>query len=255
MPIHLLRIPLDAQKLYAFARRSSASASDYDEGYAVHALFAALFDHGAKSGAHVAPKPFHVKHSGQRTLDVLGYGPEDHAALAHRARAFADPVAWGACDLDGMASKPMPEAFPASSRLAFSVRVCPIRRIAKRGPMKRDRAEVDAFLAAAWEVGPEVVLDREAVYRAWLDAEMAKDGAARVLEASMTTFRLDQFHRRTHGEHRKGHGTQRPDVTFAGELEVGDPAAFARRLARGVGRHRAFGFGMLLLLPPERRTE
>jgi CRISPR system Cascade subunit CasE len=30
---------------------------------------------------------------------------------------------------------------------------------------------------------------------------------------------------------------------------VADPAAFAQLLARGVGRHRAFGLGMLLLRP------
>jgi len=31
---------------------------------------------------------------------------------------------------------------------------------------------------------------------------------------------------------------------------VRDPTGFAALLARGVGRHRAFGFGMLLLRPP-----
>jgi CRISPR system Cascade subunit CasE len=35
-----------------------------------------------------------------------------------------------------------------------------------------------------------------------------------------------------------------------GELTVADPDAFSALLARGVGRHRAFGYGMLLLRPP-----
>jgi len=34
-----------------------------------------------------------------------------------------------------------------------------------------------------------------------------------------------------------------------GVLQVRDSAAFAALLARGIGRHRAFGFGMLLLKP------
>jgi CRISPR system Cascade subunit CasE len=43
---------------------------------------------------------------------------------------------------------------------------------------------------------------------------------------------------------------RRPDATFRGTLRVDDPARFAAAaLARGVGRHRAFGFGMLLLRP------
>lgn len=253
-PLHLVRFGLDAQKLYAFARRSRAAARDFDEGYAVHALFAALFDHQAPEDARVAPKPFHVVDPRCRTLDVLGYAMLDHRALAERAKTFADPLAWGVCDLDGIASKPMPSAFEAGMRLGFSVRVCPVRRIAKRGPMQRDRAEVDAFLARSWEVGPDVPLDRQDVYRAWLCEELAKEGAAKVLDTSMTNFQLGALHRRAHGQEGKAHRTARPDVTFEGALEVGDPAGFVQRLARGVGRHRAFGFGMLLLRPAPHRV-
>ena len=36
---------------------------------------------------------------------------------------------------------------------------------------------------------------------------------------------------------------------MTGELEVGDSERFLHLLARGVGRHRTFGFGMLLLRP------
>jgi CRISPR system Cascade subunit CasE len=36
---------------------------------------------------------------------------------------------------------------------------------------------------------------------------------------------------------------------FSGLLQVEDAAAFTALLARGIGRHRAFGFGMLLLKP------
>ena len=253
-PLHLVRFGIDAQKLYAFARRSrAAAAGDFDDGYAVHALLAALFDHGAAEDARVAPTPFRVLEPTHRTLDVLGYAGLDHHALANRAAAFADPLAWGVCDLEGMASKPMPSTFEAGTRLGFSVRVCPVRRIAKRGPMTSNRAEVDAFLAQSWEVGDRnVPLDRGEVYRAWLAEELAKEGAATLVEASLGSFQLGRLHRRTHGDNRKGHRTQRPDVTFDGVLQVGDPAAFMRRLARGVGRHRAFGFGMLLLRPAGR---
>jgi len=34
---------------------------------------------------------------------------------------------------------------------------------------------------------------------------------------------------------------------IGGTLSVRDPEAFAAALAAGVGRHKAFGFGMLLL--------
>jgi CRISPR system Cascade subunit CasE len=41
-----------------------------------------------------------------------------------------------------------------------------------------------------------------------------------------------------------------PDAVVTGTLVVRDPARFAEALARGIGRFRAFGFGMLLLSPP-----
>jgi CRISPR system Cascade subunit CasE len=40
-----------------------------------------------------------------------------------------------------------------------------------------------------------------------------------------------------------------PDASFSGVLVVEDPEKFAGLLAHGVGRHAAFGYGMLLLRP------
>jgi CRISPR system Cascade subunit CasE len=250
--LHLVRCRLNTQRLYAFARRSrAANVREFDTGYAVHALFAALFDHGAPADARVAPKPFHIAEAGGHTLDVLGYAHMGHSELEDRATTFGDPSAWGVCDLAELASKPMPSAFEPGTRLGFSVRACPVQRIAKRGPMDRDRAEVDAFLARSWEVGANVPLTRHEVYRAWLEDDLGKEGAARILDAAVTSFRLGRLHRRTQGAERRGHLTARPDVTFEGTLEVASADAFMHRLARGVGRHRAFGFGMLLLKPAQ----
>ena len=41
-------------------------------------------------------------------------------------------------------------------------------------------------------------------------------------------------------------------ATVHGTMTVTDPAAFAQLLAHGVGRHRAYGYGMLLLRPANR---
>jgi len=43
-----------------------------------------------------------------------------------------------------------------------------------------------------------------------------------------------------------------PDAIVHGVLVIHDPAAFSALLVRGVGRHRAYGYGMLLLRPPSR---
>ncbi len=68
----------------------------------------------------------------------------------------------------------------------------------------------------------------------------------------MTEFSLRTVVRRSAPQAegaRLKHTVQGPDAVFTGLLQVRDSAAFAALLARGIGRHRAFGFGMLLLKP------
>jgi CRISPR system Cascade subunit CasE len=68
----------------------------------------------------------------------------------------------------------------------------------------------------------------------------------------MTEFKLSAVLRRgalqTEGARPK-RPVQGPDAVFTGVLQVRDSDAFAALVARGIGRHRAFGFGMLLLKP------
>ena len=40
-----------------------------------------------------------------------------------------------------------------------------------------------------------------------------------------------------------------PDATLQGALRVTGGNAFANLLARGIGRHQSYGYGMLLLRP------
>lgn len=247
--LHLVRLPVDARHLYDFARRSKALARDMDEGYAVHALLAALFDHGADPDARLAPKPFAVGDPQRSTLDVLGYCKVSHERLTERAEQFADPLAWRACQMSDIVSRPMPGEFASGTRLGFTARVCPTRRVKSVNGAPVDQAEVDAFLARTTTAGPEGNLDRETVYREWLAKELGRDGGATLEGAAMTQFRLRRLLRRTQGDARVARHTERPDVTFEGVLTVADPGAFSRVLARGLGRHRAFGFGMILLRP------
>ena len=83
---------------------------------------------------------------------------------------------------------------------------------------------------------------REAVYRDWLAVRL---GSAATLDPATTT--LQRFERSRVA--RLGGAPEGPDATFQGELEVGDPDAFVQLLANGVGRHKAYGYGMLMLRP------
>jgi len=84
------------------------------------------------------------------------------------------------------------------------------------------------------------------VYRDWLVRQLAAGGAV-AETVSLDAIRRTRVVRR--GRDRTLSAPEGPDVTASGVLHVAEPDLFVALLARGVGRHRAFGFGMLLLRP------
>ncbi|AWN47555.1 type I-E CRISPR-associated protein Cas6/Cse3/CasE [Methylobacterium terrae] len=245
---------------WAERRKLVAAHGPDDLGYALHAILAAAF------GEH-APKPFVLLDPPRRrerpgadpAPQLLGYTTRDAAALRAHAAAFAEPEVAEALGLDGLAAKAMPERFPAGTRLGFRTRIRPTVRRDRDGDRTRTR-EKDAYLAALdpYE-GQPAPFGRGEVYRDWLARHLAA-GGAELEGASLDAFRLTRSLRRGRERHlaqiplpsQKMKGAAgHPDATVTGVLIVRDPEAFAALLARGIGRHRAFGFGMLLLRPPE----
>ena len=92
-------------------------------------------------------------------------------------------------------------------------------------------------------LSPETRLEREDVYGRWLQSQMQRNSGCTLGEVKLSEFGLETLRRR--GNTR----LVRPNVVLEGSLSIIDPAEFRRLLVRGIGRHRAFGFGMLLLRP------
>lgn len=239
MSLHLVRVFLDGRRLFHGALRRKLPLRDVDEGYLAHCALAELFGDGA-------PHPFAIQGSEGNWLSLLGYVDASDAELRSQAQALASPDAWAACDWERFAAKPMPAEWSSGTRVSFRLRACPVRRMAHASATWREGAEVDAFLVRCQET-PGLPVDRPGVYREWLGAEFERRGGARLVTAELEGFRRSRLLRRTQGADRVARSTERPDALFVGELEVTDGAAFNGLLARGIGRHRAFGFGMLLL--------
>lgn len=230
MTTHIIRIRCDLPAIY---RRIVGERRDADLDYAMHAHLRGVF-------GEFAPQPFRIIETTARDALVLGYADHEAAVLEREALSFG----WSE-----LASKPMPR-LRAGRTVGFELRACPTRRGRHSGPHpKRNPGvrEIDAFLAEAWRVGPEKRVDREAVYRGWLGERLERGGAAELIHADLQRFRRLRTLRRTQGERRRSTLLERPDALLSGLLRVTDSEAFAERLRRGVGRHRAFGFGMLLL--------
>ncbi len=240
MTLHMLQMAPDVPRLIRWAetRRLLHAQLEDDLGYALHALLRAAFD-------MLAPSPFALVRHAARPPTLLAYSAHAGAALREQAASFAEPDVAEAIGLSTLAEKPMPERFAAGRRLGFTLRARPIVRTDRDGDRHRTR-ERDAFLAAIADAGPGEGPSRGEVYSAWLGARLA-DGGARAEHLVLDAFRLSTTMRRDGV--RQLRAFRGPDATFSGMLSVTDPDRFADVLAGGVGRHSAFGFGMLLLKP------
>lgn len=239
MSLTLIQLQPDMTRLVRWAAENRVLPNgDDDLGYALHALFAAVFD-------TLRPQPFVLLRAPRRPPVLLAYSAHPAAAMREQAAAFAAPDAAEAIGLATLAGKAMPERFATGRRLGFSVRVRPTVRTDRDGDRDKDR-EVDAFLAAVLGTAPGEGPTRAEVYAGWLQARLAAGGAA-TEHLTMESFRLSPVHRRDTG--RRLCRARGPDAQFVGRLAVRDPDRFAALLARGVGRHRAFGFGLLMLRP------
>jgi len=227
----------------------------FDEGFALHILLSELF-------GKAELQPFRlISPRRSREATLYAYSGTDLKSLQNTARLTGRPDSIVALNPDNMLSKSMPMEFESGQRLGFNLKVRPTRRISKAIPMpdgKRSLAkgsEVDAFLLNAWhrfpdgksdtEAGAKAVGEtREKVYTAWLDERL--DGAA-VIEKDQCRLVSFQRSRALRGDGRVPEG---PDAILDGTLVVGETEKFAARIRGGVGRHKAYGYGMLLLCPP-----
>ena len=236
--LYLLHTQPDPQRLAAWAARHRLLDGQGDLGYALHALLHAAF------GEH-APQPFRYLDAEQ---GLLAYTRLSAAELA-QCSALAEPDVAAALGLGqtlhaGMSVRPFPTQWAAGHLLGFELRVRPIIRDGKTG---RER---DAFLAAVEKSGGSEI-DRSEVYVQWLCELLVRQGGAELVDASVTRYQLLGVTRKTQkggsDDARHSRVVSGPDAVLTGQLRVTDPKAFAQLLSRGVGRHRAFGFGLLLL--------
>jgi len=241
MTFHMLRIGHDPAGFSAWAARQRLLRPGVDPGYAWHAILRAAF-------ADAAPKPFRPIEPSGGAPYLLAYSDHDAAALRERAATLAEPAVAAVLDLAAMVSKPMPEAFPNGARFEVELRVRPVLRVDRDGDRRRTR-ERDAFLVAIEKAPGDRRIDREAIYRDWLAGRLDNAGAA-VKPSNLRVL----AQRRSRALRRNGDRTliaaEGPDVIMSGGVTVREPARFADAVRRGIGRHRAFGFGMMLLRPP-----
>lgn len=234
MTFSMVHIELKTPALVSWARVGKHSLADVE--YLVHSAMRLSF---GKS----APQPFEVFDNGDKTLKVLGYSDSSGEELKEEMVFCAEPLLMSVIPPETIHSKAMPSYWVKERTFGFRVRCCPISRRSEENGRIIER---DAFLAAC-ERAPGEKIDRESVYGEWLSDRIASFKGAEIIDMQMKAFRLREFRRRD--EKRKIQHMTRPEVIFDGILKVVESSGFASMLKDGIGRHKAFGFGAILLRP------
>lgn len=227
--------------------------ADFDEGRALHHLLTESF------GADML-SPFRLMVAPRAARGHLyAYSTRDQAALQTAAQTYALPEVTAVCDWTKLETKTLPSTWRSGQRLGFEVRIKPVSRLASPLPYSGGStfakgAELDAFLIEALRKFPLAAQDddrmvqagrsREVVYTDWLSARVK---GVVTLEPGV---KMTHFERRRSA--RRNFAPEGPEVTLQGNLVINEPERFQELLAKGVGRHKAYGFGMLLLRPPRR---
>lgn len=252
-PLHLIRVPLATDGLARWAKErgwvKGAGATVFDEGKALHHLVHEVLGPKAFRSFRLLVPPRRVKGN------LYAYSLSDADALRAIAAIYACPDHLEVLLPDRLESKPLPDSWHRGQRLGFDVRIRPVRRLLRnletRNGVIGKGKEVDAYWLEALRKFPSDTngmsshnRTREIVYLEWLAERLSP-----VAELDHSASRLVRF-RRTRVARFKNRGPEGPDATIHGTLTVVNPESFATLLARGIGRHRSYGYGMLLLRPP-----
>lgn len=237
--LHMVEIRPDVGALYRFLGHQRLADAHRDEGlgYGMHAWLAAVLGQDA-------PKPWRLWTDSKRPIRLLGYSQLEAATLRARLTQRATPAALAVVrdPEQDVASRQLPN-WQEGRRLGFELQCCPVARAAGSG------VEKDIFLMQLQS--GKTSSQRTSVYSEWVRAKLEQTGALRVHDLTIRGFQLvRQLRRGTKSDAaRSSHVLVRPQVLAQGELTIVDPDRFSHLLAHGVGRHRAFGYGMLLLKP------
>lgn len=238
--LYMIELEFDIIALHRFLHTQGLfeKKDDAELGYGVHAWLGAAF-------GELAPKPWRLLMDKHRPPRILGYAPHDASALRQRIIEFAEPSVFQVCPKPQLmiASRIMP-TWRKGHGLRFQTLVCPVGRKARSG------IEKDLFLIHADSQNNDIKLCRETIYCDWAKQRFNRHRVT-VDSIQLVGFRLVKQKRQIQSSNGKRVLCQIvcPQALLEGEIAIEDPNELTRLLKHGMGRHRAFGYGMILLRP------
>ena len=195
-----------------------------------------------------APKPFKTLMPPDHSLiTILGYTEADADQLRHAIDTYAHPEQFRIIEPETIFTKPMPASheWEKESKLGFDLRIRPTTRFTD--VVSRKHHEIDAYSAHInSNVANPAQLTPEQVYIIWLSKRLEANLAVELDSVNTKVISVVPSKSLRKG---KDHFSTGADVRIKGNLTIKNPAKFHRLLKAGIGRHKAYGYGMLLLSP------
>ena len=251
-PLFLLGMPFHPQPFEAWVKIRGFE----DVDHAMHCLLTEIF--GDK-----ALRPFRLIASPRLPMGTLyGYAHEDGSEMQVHAQLIADPIQAAIFDLNKpITAKKMPQLskIARGSRLGFEVRIRPTYRrpYYSNGPLNYSRQhEHDAYHAYlrdhhSFDYRPQAPAEinhiRHQAYGGWLFRHFRQQKGASL---EPYTFNIISYRRVPVVRKFGTPPILGPDVTCRGNFIVEDPERFEQLITNGIGRHRAYGYGMILFRQP-----
>ena len=229
--LRMIRAEINLEKLMLWMGAQKVQ----DQNLAMHQLITGVF-------GDLAPQPFHLvtpRHHQHGQLYAYTYHDADQ--LRDALICYADPLQAHILPADSLLDKAMPDHWREGQRLGFQIRIAPTRRHRQENGKSIER---DVYQSS------DRHLERGAVYAKWLAERLERQGAARLENSRLHSFHSIQANRKS------GRPAFRlPEAVMRGALTITDGAEFTRLLAHGIGRHKAYGYGMLMLQPDTVRAK
>ena len=237
--IYMIRCAVDLPALHEWARsRKMRRQGGFDRGFVMHHLLTETF-------GDLAPKPFRLtepQRRGGREAALHGYTSVDVSGLVEASWTFADPLQAKVLPVRSMVSKEMPVEWATGRQLGFESLVRPIVRVAREG--SRGKVEIDTYEHLQAQNGDGSNISQPEAYHRWLSTQMEQHGRATLLTSRVHSFEMTRVARQYARQSLPG-----PSAVMRGVIRVGDPCGFNNLIRRGLGRHRSYGYGLVLLRP------
>ena len=198
----------------------------------------------------MVPQPFRMLFTRGADYGTLyGYVNADIESIRQAFSMFADPLQAQIIPSHSWNAKTMPNEWKPGTMLGFETRVRPVHKHAIEDP-EYPNVECDSLVHAVYHVegGHDKYHGRENVYIQWIREQLERNGAVKLLEEAtkLVSFQINRAYRALDTRHIDG-----PDATIRGTFSVMDSDAFNHVLKKGIGRHKSYGYGMVLLKPAQ----